>query len=281
MRWGGRTVSEEKVSRPECLLEFAPEYGAGKGNGMTTLLGNPRSWLLPVLVGGIVMLTGLSLGADDKPSHAAVKPVPREGGWLKRHESFVDRAKKGGVDVVFLGDSITQGWEGGGKDIWKERFDPLKAANFGISGDRTEHVLWRITTGKELEGIDPKAFVIMIGTNNLGNKQTPEMAADGVTAIVKELRKQKPSARILLLAVFPRGAKSTDGYREKVKDVNQRIAKLADGKAVQFLDIGGKFLDQAGDLPKEIMPDALHLSAKGYKIWADSIQSQLNDLLKN
>ena len=165
------------------------------------------------------------------------------------------------------------------ENVWKKSFDPLKAANFGIGGDRTQHVLWRITDGKELEGITPKAFVMMIGTNNMGDNSAEEIA-DGVTAIVKELRHQKPHAKVLLLGVFPRSAKSTDKIRDKVKDVNERIAKLDDKKMVNYLDIGAKFLDKDGNLSKDIMPDYLHLSEKGYQIWADAIMPNLEEMLK-
>jgi lysophospholipase L1-like esterase len=226
--------------------------------------------------------------ADDKPNreNSAVKPVPREGGWMKRHESFLERARKGDVDVLFLGDSITQGWEGPGKKAWADQLAPLKAANFGIGGDRTEHVLWRITEGKELEGINPKAFVVMIGTNNMASNTAAEIAA-GVTAIVKELRRQRPEAKVLLLGIFPRNSRPkedgngqpVEAVRDKIHYTNEKIAKLADGKSVFYLDIGGKFLTQNGELTKEIMPDYLHLSEKGYEIWADAIRDALKSML--
>ncbi|HEY7313831.1 MAG TPA: platelet-activating factor acetylhydrolase IB subunit [Gemmataceae bacterium] len=233
---------------------------------------------------GLLAVLGVSLGAlqaeDKKPEHSAVKPLERtDKGSVNRHERFLDRAKKGDVAVLFLGDSITQGWEGSGKDVWKKRFDPLKAANFGIGGDRTQHVLWRITEGKELEGISPKAAVLMIGTNNMGGNSAEEIA-DGITAIVASLRHQKPHMKILLLGVFPRSPKASDKVRDKIKDVNHRIAKLDDGKNVKYLDIGDKFLEADGTLTKEIMPDYLHLSPKGYQIWADAIGSTLDGLLK-
>jgi lysophospholipase L1-like esterase len=238
-----------------------------------------------LLLGGalafVLYLEGAeAVRAQDKKENTAVKPVPREGGWIKTHESFVEIAKKGGVDVLFLGDSITQGWKGNGKDVWKEQFEPLKAANFGIGGDRTQHVLWRITEGKELEGIQPKVAVLMIGTNNLSTNTNDEIV-EGITAIVKELRRQRPSTKVLLLGVFPRGAKPADKNRDRIKEINKAIAKLDDGKTVRFLDIGDKFLAADGELPKEIMPDFLHLSPKGYAIWADAIKGPLAEMLKN
>lgn len=227
-------------------------------------------------------LATTSLPADDTKENKAVKPESREKikSWQARHERFLERARKGDISVLFVGDSITQGWEGNGKKVWAARFDPLKAANFGISGDRTEHVLWRITKGEELEGIHPKAIVMMIGTNNMRDYKAPEIAA-GVTAIVKELRTRLPEAKILLLAIFPRDEKPGTAFREKIDQVNKTIAKLDDGgKTVLFVDIGAKFLGSDGTLSKDIMPDFLHLSEKGYEIWGDAIDEPLKKLLK-
>jgi lysophospholipase L1-like esterase len=244
-------------------------------------------YLRACLLLAAMLLAPLWAGADDKkPGSDAVTPSPRKDkkgdndkGWFKRHERFVERARQGHVDVLFLGDSITQGWEGSGKGVWKERYEPLHAANFGIGGDRTQHVLWRLREGKELEGIHPKAVVLMIGTNNTGSNSAEEIA-DGVKAIVEELRSQRPETKVLLLAVFPRSPKPTDKMRDKIKDINQRIAKLDDGQNVRYLDIGEKFLEKDGILTREIMPDFLHLSPRGYQIWAEAIQPSLDEMLK-
>ncbi len=229
----------------------------------------------------VVFLASAAAPAQDKKAdNTAIKPSERKDkGSVARHERFVGIAKKGGVDVLFLGDSITQGWEGAGKEAWKRDFEPLKAANFGIGGDQTQHVLWRITEGKELEGINPKVAVMMIGTNNMrGN--TAEQIAEGVTAIVKELRKQKPSMQILLLGIFPRSPEPNGMYRDKIKETNKIISKLDDGKQVHYLDIGDKFLEKDGSLSKDIMPDYLHLSPKGYDIWAAAIKGEVEKLAK-
>jgi len=217
--------------------------------------------------------------AQDKRENTAIKPVPRDAGWIARHERFLERAKKGDVDVLFLGDSITEGWGKNGKEIWQTRYEALQAANFGIGGDRTEHVLWRLRAGKELQGIHPKVVVLMIGTNNTSVNSADEIA-QGVTEIVHELRKQLPHGKVLLLGVFPRSAEPTHPSRGKIKDVNKQIAKLDDGKQVRYLDIGDKFLDADGKLQREIMYDALHLTPQGYKIWADGIQSLLDEMLR-
>jgi lysophospholipase L1-like esterase len=221
------------------------------------------------------------LRADDKPNTAVV-PAEKDP---RRHTGFLADIKKmdGKIDVVFLGDSITDGWRG--KTAWKEHIQPLNALNLGIGGDRTQHVLWRIQHD-ELKGYSPKAFVIMIGTNNMGNAMrefaggnTEEEIAAGNKAVVEEIQKQHPDAKILLLGIFPRGAEATNPYRGKVKKTNELIAKL-DGKNVKYLDIGEKFLEKDGSLSKEIMPDFLHLSQKGYTIWAEAIEKDLKEMLK-
>ena len=194
---------------------------------------------------------------------------------MEMHRSFLKRAQEGSVDLLFLGDSITQGW-GGAQKTWDRFYTPRKAANFGIGGDRTEHVLWRIQNG-ELKGIEPKVVVLMIGTNNAGGS-TPDEIAQGITAIVHELRERLPKTKILLLGVFPRGEKP-DGTRERVKSVNEKIAKLDDGSNVHYLNIGNAFLSEDGTISNKIMPDYLHLSQRGYRIWAEAMEPTLWSML--
>ncbi|MDO8544345.1 MAG: platelet-activating factor acetylhydrolase IB subunit [Opitutaceae bacterium] len=226
----------------------------------------------------------------DPAKNSAVRPAPRDANWVKRHEGFVDIARKGGVDVLFLGDSITDAWRSesarGGKKVWDREFAPLHAANFGISGDRTQHVLWRLQNG-ESDGIQPKAVVLMIGTNNTGfetdkvtPRNTPAETVAGVATIVNTLRTKFPRAKIMLLAVFPRGEKPDHPQRLQVNEINRGLVGLADGKTVRHLDIGPKFLQPDGTLPKDIMPDFLHPGAAGYEIWAAAIKQPLLDMLR-
>jgi lysophospholipase L1-like esterase len=225
-----------------------------------------------VLVGALVALAEGTAGDKKNP---ATMPINRD---VPRHKEFLAIAKKGGVEVVFIGDSITQGW--GNNKTWKKYFEPLKAANFGIGGDQTGHVLWRITEGKELDEITPKVAVLMIGTNNTGG-HSAEQIAEGITLIVKTIKEKTPKTKVLLLAVFPRDTKPGTKNRVKIAEINKIIAKLDDeGKTVKFLDIGEKFLEPDGTLSKEVMPDALHLSAKGYEIWAEAINPTLQEMLK-
>jgi len=209
--------------------------------------------------------------------HDAIKPVPRAGNWMKRHESFNARVAKGNVDLLFIGDSITQGWEGRGKGVWEKFYGKRNTVNLGIGGDRTQHVIWRLDNGN-VKDISPKAAVIMIGTNNSGSNSS-EQIAEGVSVIVKQLREKLPEMKILVLGVFPRGMNNEDKRRKVNEGANAIFAKLDDGKQVFYLDIGKKFLEEDGTLTREIMPDLLHLSEQGYTIWAESIEEKVASLL--
>jgi lysophospholipase L1-like esterase len=206
-------------------------------------------------------------------------------GYRQRHAGFVEIAKQGNIDVLFMGDSITDWWRrdataqqpAGGKAVFEKYFGSLKLANFGIAGDTTQGVLLRLRDG-EGQGYSPKAVMLMIGTNNAGTCSTEEIA-EGVGAVVLELRKNFPAAKILLLGIFPR-ANPGDAVRKTVLDVNPIIAKLHDGKNIFYRDIGDKFLDATGNIPADIMGDKLHPTEKGYEIWAQAVKDQLAELMK-
>jgi lysophospholipase L1-like esterase len=224
------------------------------------------------------------LAPSARAENTATNPVPRDAKWIARHEGFVKQAQQGGIDLLFMGDSITDFWRNRGSNVWHTYYAPLHAANFGISADRTQHVLWRIEHG-ELDGIHPKVVVLMIGTNNTGKEQdhqtirnTPPQVIEGVTAVVHEIQAKLPETKILLLAIFPRSQRG-EPIRDEIKQINLSIAQLDDGKSVTFLDIGPKFLEPDGTLSREIMPDLLHPSEKGYKIWAEAMQPTLNRLM--
>jgi lysophospholipase L1-like esterase len=220
--------------------------------------------------------------------NTALVPAPRDfpTNWMSRHETYVAEAKKGGIDLLFLGDSITDGWRwgNGGSKIWPKLYAPRHAANFGIGYDRIQNVLWRVENG-ELENIAPKVVVLLIGTNNSGNEDngqprnlTPEIIA-GVSNLVGQIQFRLPQTKILLLGIFPRGEKS-DPVREQVKAVNAGLAKIADGDKVKFLDLGEKFLAPDGTLSRGLFPDLLHPNEKGYQIWADAMEPTLAEMLK-
>lgn len=217
------------------------------------------------------------LPAQDKP-HEAVIPAAVTGKKMERHESFNKKIKEGKVDLIFVGDSITQGWEGAGKNIWQDFYAKRNAVNLGIGGDRTQHVLWRLDHGN-VEGISPKLAVLMIGTNNAGaGNSAPEIAA-GVKAVVEKLRAKLPSTKVLILAIFPRGENNDDAKRKANEGANEIVKKLADNNMVYFLDIGPKFLAADGTLSRETMPDLLHLNEASYRTWAESIEPKVKELL--
>lgn len=216
------------------------------------------------------------------PKHAAVTPAPRtDDFWMQRNQLLNHQIAQGGFDLLFIGDSITQGWEGEGKEVWAERYGDRHAANLGIGGDRTQHVLWRLQNGnlKGMESNPPKLAVLMIGTNNSnGDDNTAQEIADGVVEIVTTLRRALPRTKILLLAIFPRGERP-DAQRAKNATASELASKVADGEFVHFMDIGASFLEPDGRLDKMIMPDFLHLSAEGYRRWADAIEPKVKELM--
>lgn len=213
-------------------------------------------------------------------SHTAIIPADRspQNWWLPRHETILKRNALGNVDLIFIGDSITHSWESVGKDVWAQYYTPRNAVNMGFSGDRTQHVLWRLDHG-EVDGIDPKVAVLMIGTNNSnGNDNTAEEIADGIIAICAKLRQKLPKTKILILGIFPRGPEPSP-QREKNAQASLLASKIADGRIIHYLDFGDKFLQPDKTLTKDIMPDYLHLTSKGYRIWAEAIEPKLAELM--
>ena len=199
--------------------------------------------------------------------------------WKERHNAKVAQAKKGGIELAFIGDSITQGWEGSGKEIWSQYYDKRNPINLGFGGDRTEHVIFRLQYGNNLAKNKPKVAVLMIGTNNTGHTmQEPGEVAGGVARILELLEEKTPETKVLLLGVFPRGKKPLDPKRLNNVAINQRIRKFHDGERVHYLDIGSVFLEEDGSLSPKIMPDALHLNGEGYKRWAEAIEPKLQEL---
>jgi lysophospholipase L1-like esterase len=203
-----------------------------------------------------------------------------------RHEGFVEIAKKGDIDLLLHGDSITDWWVQGdeNKAMFEKYFGGIKTANFAVAGDTTQGVLWGLKNG-EGQGFQPKAVMLMIGTNNTGGTNnagtmTAAEIAEGVGAVVQEMRTDFPEAKILLLAIFPRGVPG-DSVRDKIADINRTIAKLDDQRHVFYLDIGAKFLDDKGYfLPGTFRPDNLHPVAKGYDIWGAAVKDKLAELMK-
>jgi lysophospholipase L1-like esterase len=221
---------------------------------------------------------------------AAIEKRDADGRFRRMHESFLARGKAGPIGVLFLGDSITAGWTKA-PHVWERYYGNLQPANFGIGGDQTQHVIWRIENG-ELDGIHPKVVVLMLGTNNTGLNNAAEIVAAN-QKIIGLIRTRIPETKVLLLAIFPRGPRRnaqgvvTDAVAAEAKKrmatitaANAELAKLDDGRNVRFLDLNARFLCDHGTIPSIIMPDQLHPNAAGYQLWAEAMQPLLMQMMK-
>ncbi|MCE2960032.1 MAG: sulfatase/phosphatase domain-containing protein [Akkermansiaceae bacterium] len=194
----------------------------------------------------------------------------------KNKDANTPEAKK--ARVVFLGDSITQAWENTGKPAWDKHFAPLGALNWGYSGDRTEHLIWRLQNG-DIQRVNPEVAVILIGTNNTGHEQRPAAeTVSGIRRTLDDLAWKWPSTKIILMSVFPRGATKEDPLRKLNSEINEQLKTLTDGKRVYLLDINNQFLDADGKLSKDVFPDLLHLSPAAYNTWAAAVSEKINEL---
>ena len=216
-------------------------------------------------------------------THTAVTPVPLtipqvSTWWMPRFEANKARLAQGNVDMLWVGDSITNGWDNTGKAVWDQYYANRNAVNMGFGWDRTEHVLWRIEN-TDFSKVSPKLAVVMIGTNNSdGDAYSAEEIADGIIAICDQLHTKLPEMKILLLAIFPRGA-GPSPQREKIATASKLASRIADGKTIFYLDISNQFLNPDGSLSRDIFPDLLHPNLEGYRIWARSIEPTVAKLM--
>ena len=233
---------------------------------------------------GLILIGFTVLCATEAPPQSAVVsdtssatiPVPKDvKGWQARHDSINAKAKQGGIDLVYIGDSIVQQIESKGKEVWDHYYAPRHALNLGLSGDRTQHVLWRIDHGN-LDGVHPKLTIIMIGQNN-GGHNTAQEITEGVTAVVQRVRDKCPESKILLLAIFKRRPQMVP-ERAVFDEANDKISKLADGKIIFFQDVNSCFVKPDGSIPAELMPDFEHPSLLGHKVWAEAIEPTVANL---
>lgn len=221
--------------------------------------------------------------AQEKP----VVPVPRNEDkvWVDKHNELLEKARKGGIDLYFEGDSITRRWEATHKENWDLNFKGWKPGDFGAGGDRTENVLYRLENG-ELDGVNPKAIVLLIGTNNVGFEPVKGSddalvaeVASGIKACLEVIHRKAPHARVLLTGITPRNTKGSTALMPTINRINERMAGLADGKSIRYLNINDKLADKDGKLFEGITEDGLHLTDKGYQIWADAMKPILTEWL--
>jgi lysophospholipase L1-like esterase len=228
----------------------------------------------------IVILAGctfVAAAAEDSPT------TPKERTdfiWKDQNKEINADLKKLGdkIDLAFVGDSITRRWRGdGNKEVWNKYWGAYKAVNMGIGGDATQNVLYRLKNG-QLDGYQARVFVVMIGTNNCwGQKTVPEDVAAGVKSVVELIQTKQPKSKILLLSILPVGEKPNPG-RKLRDEINKLISKFQGG-SVEYMDISAKFLEPDGAISKDVMPDFLHLSPKGYEIWSEAIKDKVKALL--
>ncbi len=225
----------------------------------------------------LLVVAVLGMASESRAENTAVIPVARESeSWQARHAAMNARVAEGNVDLLWIGDSIVQNWERQGKSTWRKYYEDRHAVNLGISGDRTEHVLWRLDHGN-IDGISPKLAIVMIGQNN-GSINTGTEIGEGVRAVVGKLREKLPNTKVLLLAIFFRGEYPGE-ERERLTTANNMAAALADGEHVFYLDVNHIFLREDGSIPKLLMPDFEHPSRKGHRIWAEAIEPTVAKLM--
>ena len=243
-----------------------------------------RSFTVLFILAALAYASGVSLG---QTTSRADKPAARndDATWRAKHLELLEKAKRGSIDLYFEGDSITRRWEATHRDNWEQNFGGWKAANFGAGGDRTQNVLYRVQNG-ELEGVNPKVIVLLIGTNNVGPDPVKGSDAalvkdisNGVKACLKALREKAPRAKILLVGITPRNTDGSTALMPTINRINSRIAKFADGRRIKFLNINDRLADKDGKLYDGMMDDGLHLTDKGYQAWADAMKPTLTEWL--
>lgn len=233
----------------------------------------------------LLALTGfVSNPALHAEPHVNTAAIPTNRGTHEYVKALNEQAQKGDIDLLFVGDSLTMIWKSEGSGVWKERYESLRAANFGLGGDKVEHILWRLQNGN-LDGIHPKVVVLMAGTNNIGRTEsegvTAQDIAGGIAAVVKEINTRLPESKVLLMGIVPRGETADDPIRHQVAEVNSMISKLGDGKRVFFVSFGDKMLLPDGKLnPKYVSGDFVHLKGAAYALWADAIQDKIDQFMK-
>jgi lysophospholipase L1-like esterase len=212
---------------------------------------------------------------------AADQPVSRtDANSLLAHEQLLEKAKKGGIDIYFEGDSITRRW--GATDYpeflanWKQNFYGWNAADFGWGADTTQNILWRLNHG-ELDGVNPKVIVLLAGTNNVGSGAGAEDVTRGLEATVRVMQAKAPDAVVVVTGIFPRNDKMT--AMAVIDQINANLGRLADGKRVRYLNVNDRLADPDGKLFEGMMGDGLHPTVKGYQAWADALRPIFREVL--
>ncbi|WP_440874403.1 GDSL-type esterase/lipase family protein [Thalassotalea sp. PLHSN55] len=233
-----------------------------------------------------ISITACTVVVETPPPNYAASVIKQDEGWTKnwwlsRHQEKLEqaKAKNSQVEVVLIGDSITHGWENTGAKVFDQYFDEKKTINLGFSGDRTEHLLWRIDHGA-FDHLNPKLTILMIGTNNTGHRMDPAAhVAEGINKIVSEIKTRMPESNVLLLAIFPRHISPNNEMRKRNDEINSQISSFADDERVFYLNVNALFVDEQQEILTNIMPDLLHPNEQGYQLWAQAMQPRIKQLL--
>jgi len=199
--------------------------------------------------------------------------------WCRRVSSNLNDPSREGARLVFMGDSITEGWRHAAKDVWDQYFSDYQALSLGVSGDQTQHLLWRLANG-EVDQLRPELLVLLIGVNNVGYGGWSEAdTAAGVKAVLSDLRRRLPETKIIHLAIFPAGASKDDEFRKKIQRTNELLQDIQIPEVI-FRDIGSAFMDADGGISSHVMYDYLHPTSEGYRRWAAALEPELTGLLR-
>lgn len=258
------------------------ELASGQRKSENFLFKNAQSKIL-VSVSAVSCVVLVLLGTavwkklDRKPVGNQSPQISKH--YIKLHERLIERAKGVPIDLIFIGDSLTEHWLIEGKDTWNREFAHWHPGNFGISGDTTYGVLWRLKQNA-ISSLHPKVVVVLIGTNDLSVGRGPEATAHAIRKVVQTIKLQLPNTTVVLLGLLPRNWRG-DPARKLVREVNETISSLDNGRDIVYLDVGNSFLDQKGELIPELMADAIHLSANGYKVFAEALKPTLRRYLES
>jgi beta-glucosidase len=230
------------------------------------------TYLSPLLF--LLFLTSCNHNSDSSEIPLDLTAIEREVEWWQtRHKKILD-ADKSSIDILFLGDSITQGWEDYGQDVWLQNFGENRAFNMGFRGDKVQHLLWRITNG-ELDNISPKITFLLIGTNN-SEENTARDIAEGINKNIEQIVKKLPKTKLIVFKIFPRGLANSK-LRKITNEASEIVKKSVDNQTVFYLDINEYFLDINSNTTIDIMYDGLHLTEHGYEIWANAISHLIQE----
>lgn len=250
-----------------------------ESTGMKILLTSYFRYFLFVISAACLAVAAASAHAQN----SAIVPEPRTPiMWADRWKDKLERVKKGDIDLILVGDSITHAWDNPeNHPVWSSYYEPRKALSLGYSGARTENILWMLNNG-EVDGISPKVAVVLIGTNNTDYRHypstsTPEELAEGIAKIVQTLRQKLPTTKILLLRIFPREDMPKAG--DVCSQASAIAARLADNKSIFYLDINKIFLKADGSIDTSLMPDRLHPNPVGNLLWAQAMEPTLAKLM--